>query len=73
MALDYKPGTSLKVTINKNIKRDAARKTLERLFMQDDAIRGPIDARERNFNPRALMELRSPACRHRNQSQRDAF
>ena len=49
MALDYKPGTSLKVTINKNIKRDAARKTLERLFMQDDAIRGPIDARERNF------------------------
>jgi hypothetical protein len=49
MPFDFKAGTSLKVTIHKSIKRDAARKTLERLFMNDKAIRGPIDAREKNF------------------------
>ena len=49
MAFDYKPGTSLKVTINKPIPREAARKTLERLFLADDAIAGPIAAREKNF------------------------
>ncbi|HEX8916306.1 MAG TPA: hypothetical protein VF796_28405 [Humisphaera sp.] len=49
MPFDFKPGTSLKVTINKAISREAARKTLERLFMGDDAIAGPIHAREKNF------------------------
>jgi hypothetical protein len=49
MAFDYKPGTALKVTINKTIPREAARKTLERLFLNDDAIAGPIAAREKNF------------------------
>jgi hypothetical protein len=49
MAFEFKAGTSLKVTINKSIKRAAARKTLERLFMGDDAIAGPIHAREKNF------------------------
>ena len=49
MALDLKPGKTVRVTINKTIKRDAARKTLERLFMRDKAVRGPIDARSKNF------------------------
>lgn len=49
MALDLKPGATVRVTINKTVKRDAARKTLERLFMRDKAIRGPLDARSRNF------------------------
>ena len=49
MALDLKPGATVRVTISKTIKRDAARKTLERLFMRDKAVRGPIDARSKNF------------------------
>ena len=49
MALDLKPGATVRVTINKTIKRESARKTLERLFMRDKAIRGPIDARSKNF------------------------
>ncbi len=49
MALDLKPGATVRVTINKTVKRDAARKTLERLFMRDKAIAGPIEARSRNF------------------------
>ena len=49
MALDLKPGATVRVTINKTIKREAARKTLERLFMRDKAVRGPIDARSKNF------------------------
>jgi hypothetical protein len=49
MPFDFKPGTALKVTINKAIKREAARKTLERLFMTDNAVSGPIHAREKNF------------------------
>ena len=49
MALDLKPGATVRVTISKTIKRDAARKTLERLFMRDKAIAGPIAARSRNF------------------------
>lgn len=49
MPFEFKAGTSLKVTISKSIKRESARKTLERLFMNDKAISGPIDAREKNF------------------------
>jgi hypothetical protein len=49
MALQAKPGKSVRVTITKTINRDAARKTLERLFMQDKAIWQPIERRSRNF------------------------
>ena len=49
MALQAKPGKTVRVTIKKTINRDAARKTIERLFMQDKAITGPIDRRSRNF------------------------
>ena len=49
MALDLKPGATVRVTISKTIKRAAARKTLERLFMRDRAVAGPIEARSRNF------------------------
>ena len=49
MALEMKPGTTVRVTINKQINRDAARKTLERLFMKDKAVAGPIAVRSANF------------------------
>jgi hypothetical protein len=49
MALDLKPGKTVRVTINKTIKRAGARKTLERLFMRDKAVSGPIAARSKNF------------------------
>ena len=49
MAIDFKPGQSLRVTINKQISRDAAKKTLERLFMKDKSVAGPIEARSANF------------------------
>ncbi|MGA2440932.1 MAG: hypothetical protein ABSH08_08230 [Tepidisphaeraceae bacterium] len=49
MALNLETGKSVRVTISRTITRDAARKTLERLFMRDKAIRNPIDARSRNF------------------------
>ena len=49
MALELKPGATVRVTISKTIKREGARKTLERLFMRDKAVRGPIDARSKNF------------------------
>jgi hypothetical protein len=49
MAIDVKPGSTVRVTINKLIRRESARKTLERLFMTDKAVSGPIAARSRNF------------------------
>ena len=49
MAIDLKPGTTVRVTINKTINRESARKTLERLFMKDKTISGPIEKRSRNF------------------------
>lgn len=49
MALDLKPGSTVRVTISKNISRASARKTLERLFLTDKAVSGPIALRERNF------------------------
>jgi len=49
MALNLETGKSVRVTISRTITREAARKTLERLFMRDKAIRNPIDARSRNF------------------------
>lgn len=49
MAIDIQPGGSVRVTINKTINRQAARKTIERLFMQDKSIRAPIERRSANF------------------------
>ena len=51
MALDLKPGQTVRVTISKHVSRDSARKTLERLFMTDKSVRGPLDARSKNFIP----------------------
>jgi hypothetical protein len=49
MAIDIKPGGNVRVTIQKTITRDAARKTLERLFMKDKAVAAPIEERSANF------------------------
>jgi hypothetical protein len=49
MAIDIKPGENVRVTISKTVKRDAARKTIERLFMQDKAVREPLEKRSANF------------------------
>jgi hypothetical protein len=49
MAIDLKPGQTVRVTINKTINRASARKTLERLFMQDKAVSQPMERRSRNF------------------------
>ena len=49
MALQAKPGKTVRVTITKTINRDGARKTLERLFMQDKAVWQPMERRSRNF------------------------
>ncbi|HLL88672.1 MAG TPA: hypothetical protein VK324_05175 [Tepidisphaeraceae bacterium] len=49
MAIEAKPGQTVRVTISKNITRDAARKTLERLFMTDRAVAKPLEVRSANF------------------------
>ena len=49
MALDIKPGQTVRVTINKHVSRDSAKKTLERLFLKDKAIAKPIAVRSANF------------------------
>jgi len=49
MASNVKPGGNVRVTISKSINRDSARKTIERLFMMDKTVAGPIDARSVNF------------------------
>lgn len=49
MAQDLKPNSTVRITINKTISRDAARKTLERLFMKDRAVSDPIATRSANF------------------------
>jgi hypothetical protein len=49
MAIEAKPGQSLRVTVSKSITRESARKTIERLFLKDRAIADPIAAREANF------------------------
>ncbi len=49
MAIELKPGQTVRVTVSKNITRDAARKTIERLFLKDKAIRTPIAIRSANF------------------------
>ena len=47
--IDVKPGQTVRVTINKSINRESARKTIERLFMKDKAVSGPIEVRSANF------------------------
>jgi hypothetical protein len=49
MALDLKPGATVRVTVSKHITRDSARKTLERLFMKDKSVAKPIEKRSGNF------------------------
>jgi len=49
MMTEVKPGGEVRVLINKQITREGARKTLERLFMMDKAFRKPLDARSSNF------------------------
>lgn len=49
MATDIKPGGNVRVTIRKSITRATARKTLERLFMSDKSVAGPIEDRSGNF------------------------
>lgn len=49
MAITAKPGATLRVTISKDITREGARKTIERLFSKDKAISGPLKLRARNF------------------------
>lgn len=51
MAIEAKPGQTVRVTISKQITREAARKTLERLFMSDRAVARPIEVRSANFIP----------------------
>lgn len=48
MALAAIPGGKFRVTIKKTINRDAAYKTLERLFSTDSVVRAPVDARVAN-------------------------
>ncbi len=49
MALDIQPGQNVRVTIKKQVDRASARKTLERLFLQDKAVSAPIERRSANF------------------------
>jgi hypothetical protein len=49
MALELKPGQTVRVTVNKNINRESARKTLGRLFLQDKTVAKPIAVRSANF------------------------
>jgi hypothetical protein len=51
MAVELKAGKDVQVTISKAITRASARKTLERLFMKDKAVFGPLDERSSNFIP----------------------
>ena len=46
---DYKTGQTLTVKVSKQITREGARKTLERLFMQDKTVCKPINDRSANF------------------------
>jgi len=49
MAIDIKAGGNVRVTIQKSVNRDAARKTLERLFLKDKAVAKPLEDRSANF------------------------
>ena len=47
-----RPGGAFEVVIARRPTREAARKTLERLFMSDRDYRAPIDARAANHSDR---------------------
>jgi len=49
MSVTAIPGGKFNVTISKAITRASAEATLERLFMRDKAVWGPIAARAANF------------------------
>ncbi len=49
MAIEATPGGKFRVTITKSITRDAANKTIERLFMSDPVVAEPILTRAANF------------------------
>ena len=49
MAIEAKTGAAIRVTISKSINREAARKTIQCLFLKDKAVSSPIAARSRNF------------------------
>jgi hypothetical protein len=49
MAIEAKPGQQLRVTIKRHVNRESARKTLERLFLKDRKVAGPLEARTANF------------------------
>jgi hypothetical protein len=49
MSIEAKSGQKIRVTVSRTITRAAARKTIQRLFIKDKAITGPIHARSRNF------------------------
>jgi len=49
MAIDLKPGQTVRVNITKSVNRAAAAKTLERLFLLDKKVSAPLLARSKNF------------------------
>lgn len=49
MSLELKPGKKFTITVSKSVTRAAARKTIERLFMKDQAVADPIAERSANF------------------------
>lgn len=49
MAIETQPGQQIRVKISKTISRATARKTIERLFLQDKAVVAPLERRSRNF------------------------
>ena len=50
MAIQAKPGQTLRVTITKTINRASARKTVQRLFLQDKSHSDPIEIRSALWN-----------------------
>jgi len=52
MSSQLKSGQMVRVTVSKPITREAAEKTLVRLFMKDKSLSAPIEARTANFADR---------------------
>ena len=59
MALEISSGQTVRVTVSRNISRDSARKTLERLFMKDHAIHSPLEKRQPEFQGIAQASRRT--------------
>lgn len=49
MAIDIQPGRTARITIKKQVDRASARKTLERLFLRDKTVSGPVAQRSSQF------------------------